>query len=348
MIRAVLIAALVIGPAAASDHESHVRIQAQKDARPPLDIFKQLQTEMALRLAVAGKLPPAMNEQYQNLLKQIAAGDNLDDIVKRLAPELGMSPATLSELIKSQSRLHSAQATSESPFAPENDRLQDLRHRLNLDQLPSSWQKSDAIQGFVRDLARANESPLVGPISIDQVESALNRIETFLKNANSWLPNSVGALPKFDLRGPNFANGVNFSAPSWELNPMIAQWLLPALAAITIGFAGWFLWSIQRKARPRAAKKRSEAIALIDPDTVTTRESLIRAFEHLALVIFGIEANHWHHHIIANRLAVSGAYHADAEFLARAYEQARYAPDTTNFDWPACRDALKRLAGIRK
>src|SRR5262249_26192850 len=66
------------------------------------------------------------------------------------------------------------------------------------------------------------------------------------------------------------------------------------------------------------------------PQAVHTREELVRAFEHLALLCLGPTARHWNHREIAERLSAESAdpqtIRPIAGNLADAYEWPRYAP----------------------
>src|SRR5436305_1679131 len=99
MIRTSFIALLLISPAAASEHNSHVSIPAARESSSPSDVLKQHQQEMALNLAVSGKLQPGMVPQLKDRLRQLPSGSQFDELLKRVATEHGMSPEAMRALI---------------------------------------------------------------------------------------------------------------------------------------------------------------------------------------------------------------------------------------------------------
>src|SRR5262249_15501889 len=66
--------------------------------------------------------------------------------------------------------------------------------------------------------------------------------------------------------------------------------------------AGWFLWRRSAKASTGAAT--AEAVLgpwPIEPEAVTTRADLVRAFDYLALKTLGLVVRSWNHHAVALR-----------------------------------------------
>jgi hypothetical protein len=92
----------------------------------------------------------------------------------------------------------------------------------------------------------------------------------------------------------------------------------------------------------------------VAPQSVATRDDLVRAFEHLALLCLGRSALTYHHLEVAEQLGQQPAADPSrrreaAEFLARLYERARYAPaeETIRADeMAAARRDLCYLAGV--
>jgi hypothetical protein len=92
----------------------------------------------------------------------------------------------------------------------------------------------------------------------------------------------------------------------------------------------------------------------VAPSAVSSREELIRAFEHLVLLCLGPSSAACHHHELAERLAQRetdqpARRRQAAERLADLYEQARYAPPTEPLSADQlgdARDALSFLAGV--
>jgi hypothetical protein len=88
----------------------------------------------------------------------------------------------------------------------------------------------------------------------------------------------------------------------------------------------------------------------VDPRAVADRESLVRAFEYLSIVLCGDAARVWNHRTIAVALdsRVAGAENVSHE-LASLYELARYTPANEPLSPEAlasARRSLCQLAGI--
>ena len=91
----------------------------------------------------------------------------------------------------------------------------------------------------------------------------------------------------------------------------------------------------------------------VPPSGVSTRQDVIRAFEHLVLLCFGPAAAACHHRTLAERLAEQDGGNPGrrqaAEMLAWLYEQARYAPAEDALSpeqFSDARHALCQLAGV--
>jgi hypothetical protein len=91
----------------------------------------------------------------------------------------------------------------------------------------------------------------------------------------------------------------------------------------------------------------------VSPQSVSTRQDVVRAFEYLALLCLGLSAAACHHRELAERLAQQDSGNPKrrqaAEMLAWLYEQARYAPDAealSQEELTDARHALCCLAGV--
>jgi hypothetical protein len=111
-------------------------------------------------------------------------------------------------------------------------------------------------------------------------------------------------------------------------------------------------WSWLRKDRGEAGDWRPGDWP-VAPDAVTTRQDLVRAFEHLALLCLGRSASPCHHRELAGRLIEQDAgdptRRQAVELLAWLYEQARYAPaeeSLSQAELSDARHALRYLAGV--
>jgi hypothetical protein len=93
----------------------------------------------------------------------------------------------------------------------------------------------------------------------------------------------------------------------------------------------------------------------VNPAGVTTRGDLVKAFEYLALLLLGRQAEHFNHRTIADQLSAQPESATErqqaADQLAQMYEQARYAPaeeTLTPDDLQRARHNLCSLAGAAK
>lgn len=139
--------------------------------------------------------------------------------------------------------------------------------------------------------------------------------------------------------------------------PVRGEGSATSLTLLTVGVFMLLLWKMGvgswlRKDRGDAGDWQPGAWP-VAPDAVATRQDLVRAFEHLALLRLGRSASPCHHRELAGRLIGQDAgdpTHRQAiELLAWLYEQARYAPAEESLS-PAelsdARQALRYLAGV--
>ena len=119
------------------------------------------------------------------------------------------------------------------------------------------------------------------------------------------------------------------------------------LAAATI-----VLVSAVRARAKRLKTEVPEAVyvcGIIDPNTIRTREDVVKAFDSLSVVKCGTDAVNWNHRQIAIEMVGKHPERRDAvDGLAGLYEKARYAPahdPFTDVDVADARDRLTQVAG---
>ncbi|MFM8270994.1 MAG: hypothetical protein ACKODX_01475 [Gemmata sp.] len=123
--------------------------------------------------------------------------------------------------------------------------------------------------------------------------------------------------------------------------------LLGAVVAAVL----WWKWAALF---PAADRVRYAAGGLgpwpVDPRSIGTREDVVKAFEHLSVLICGPAAKTWTHSTIAGELTALAATHGEtAVKLARLYELARYAPldePLTRAELVEARRLVCDLAGV--
>jgi hypothetical protein len=130
------------------------------------------------------------------------------------------------------------------------------------------------------------------------------------------------------------------------------------LAALLLAAGAFLLWRLARNRTPVAVLAGTGwrlGPWPVHPADVQSRADLVRAFDHLSLLLLGSAARTWNHAEVAQRLslapeqAVSERQQAVGE-LASLYERARYAPEAEPFPaeaLAAARHDLCLLAGVR-
>jgi hypothetical protein len=147
----------------------------------------------------------------------------------------------------------------------------------------------------------------------------------------------LASPPSFGLPGAAGASG----------GLMLVQLLLILAVAVTVLVLLWRLLTRATTRDVQAALRRS--VWPLPPGEVSTRQQLIQAFEHLALVVLGPGARTTNHRDIANELGATPARTHAADELATLYERARYDPvegELPDADLVAARRDLCFLAGM--
>jgi hypothetical protein len=234
------------------------------------------------------------------------------------------------------------EATGESASSPR-DQVQAERFRefvKRLDRwMPKDLKDSDAVKRFTRRLGEMDWSK-TGSKNIlpERLQPNLD-LSRRARGAGSFFDRTFGRLgntraPRMpNVSGPSLPRGPNLpsmgapSAPSAE-GAGGAFTVLMVLGGILVGaFLIWKLLVQPMQAKKEKPKEWELGNWPIDPSQVRTRQELIKAFDHLALLSGGKPARHWHHREVANRLGTPDEIRrVTADRLAMVYEQARYAP----------------------
>lgn len=190
----------------------------------------------------------------------------------------------------------------------------------------------------------------------------------------NWLKSSTSSPPSWwknmtagggSTGSPPSVGGSGFNAPSAPSGGMggvsvaglggaglFALVLVLVVVLAVVGFLIYRYWP-QIQARLQNKPKAIPGLGpwTIDPRDVVDRETLVKAFEYLSVLICGDGARVWNHQTIADafRDNVPGAA-PFADPLARLYALARYSPahePIAQADIAEARGYLCRLAGVR-
>jgi hypothetical protein len=194
-----------------------------------------------------------------------------------------------------------------------------------------------------------------GDFRLDQVGTSLGNLLPFKGSFSlpslpgfKWpFGSSSGSLPS--VGGVPSLGGLSGGTPQ------LWGGLLWLIAAGILAATLWrlFAWRSDVRQRRRQGDGWSLGPWPVNPAAVRTREDLIKAFEHLSLLLLGRPAQSWNHRQIADGMGQSpasdGSRHRVANELAGLYEVVRYAPPEgplTETDLAAARRDLCYLAGV--
>lgn len=297
---------------------------------------------MSLAEMVARSYPELRNLSQEELRSFLRQG------AQRLQPGAAFDPPSsrpaLPESAPNVPSLDERELAARQAYA---ERIGDLLKSWKLERLEGTLQDSPTFHHMLRELSRNVPADGAFPTTTlpNNFATNLQKLEGLVGDLRRWLPKKLPQLENIELpRGPrpsaaSFSLGTSGLPGGFNL-PTSGTVLL---AVVAVGLAAVAAWRwFGRPLRASDAALVAAELEAVDPDTVSSREQLIRAVEHLTLLRFGRDARHWHHRRIERRLAAV-AEKSDAEALTRIYELARYAPHADT-DWSAARPLLRRLA----
>lgn len=162
-------------------------------------------------------------------------------------------------------------------------------------------------------------------------------------------------LPRANVLVPGLDNVAIPGVPAPAL-PNLGENAMPALgtAAVWLLLSGlallacWQLMQWTRRATPAADPRVLLGPWPVAPATVATRRELVLAFDYLALLTLGLDAECWNHHVVVRRWREqSPPCEGHARILESLYESARYtegAETLNDADRDRARQALTQLA----
>jgi hypothetical protein len=225
----------------------------------------------------------------------------------------------------------------------------DIEHGMTelMKKIDSSPEGESLRKAFISDLAKpdgglSHSSPALSEF----LQNLITPRQAAWLNRNLKLP----SLPNFD----GWSSSPNLSAvPSVGGASSVGGGLEGGVWVVVLALFGVAAWLALRAAKRQADGARAKAWSAgpwpVHPSRVSTREDLIRAFEHLAFLCLGPTARHLNHLDVASRLGETDDGRAGpAARLAHLYEQARYAPPDELLpanELAAARGDLSTLAG---
>ena len=297
--------------------------------------------------SVDGKLPVAPKElpKFEEVIKKVAE----DQQTPAPAPPTGPAP-TPADL----------SSPPESPPVADSEAevrgwLENTMERAEESNLGKWLHDSSAFRTALQELHGSARLPDLEPgawgldrfIKLDKLPmpdaSTLERLGRYKPDLSHIDPPSLPAFSR-----PSLPPVSAPPTPSMSSLGTLATWLL-SLALIAL-----LVWQVSRwiDLPGRAPREAADAIGPwpVQPSEVATRADLVKAFDHLALLLLGAKARTWHHRAIAEAIVQRAAAHTgSAVQLAALYEQARYTPGAETLaadDRDQARAALVRLAGV--
>jgi hypothetical protein len=245
--------------------------------------------------------------------------------------------------------------------APDVDWLRQRFESLEDSRIGRVLRDSPAFQQGLVDLQESllrpgDDGPGAPPWELGKLTSRLRDLDLsrFERGWDKLQGLNLPSLPRpglpFSGPGPQ-----RFAAP--PAPPSGPGALQAVLWLLLLAGGGFLVWRALARLKAGEASRDGRAWRLgpwpVDPSRVVTRADLVRAFEHLSLLVLGPAVRTWNHLAVADGLAGDGPdaarrRNAAAE-LAGLYEQARYAPEDEPLGadvLTAARQDLCLLAGV--
>ncbi len=323
----------------------------------------------------------AQDHNLRQLLQQASSGQKLDqgkldNLFRRLAEQTANKPPSESEASatgKSPSLALPAPTTPPSSAAAPSFPSAAMPHQSLLDRMEektTQWLmdhldevSDEALEALVKLGGNDEGAPVNEWLrAMKQADLSGGNLAEQAAGLSNYLPKLSDFLP--DRRGIWEGVGSLFdeaqppSLPSFGDSSSAVEdasgWMPAILCVLMLGVLVVFLCKWTAKS-PAASEKETWRLGSwpVWPDSVSTRQDIIRAFEYLALLCLGPTAGTCHHRELAERLAEQDSGNSSrrqaVETLAWLYEQARYAPADESLsegELSDARQALCLLAGV--
>ena len=233
------------------------------------------------------------------------------------------------------------------PVAPKADEMPHTmeQHLADLVKKMTNSPEGKALQkAALNDLGKTDaEWAKSSPAFADFLEKMITPKQANWLSHNLKLPElpNFGGLATPTASSASGIGGASTGGGGWEAGVWV-------IALALFGVAGWLALRAAKWQANGGAGAWSAGPWPVHPSRVFTREDLIRAFEHLALLRLGLKARPLNHVDLAGRLGDTGDRAEPAARLAHLYEQARYAPADEllpDDEMAAARGDLSTLAG---
>lgn len=263
----------------------------------------------------------------------------------------------------------------ENPLNGKNSSVQPKQpgQTWNPDKLAENQKQLQQFTGWwEQNIGPLNETPavqqLIKEILTNSAEGGAGTFGDLFKGDPNEMPDLGGGggwkLPDFGFGAGASSTDAGFTPPSAPSGGSFGSfggvggadgsWLPVVVLVVVLAMALvlWWLWPKligQRDGEPRPLPGLGPWP--IDPRRIADRESLVKAFEYLSVLVCGAGAKVWNHVTIAAALERASPHaEALADPLARLYAIARYTPANEELPPGAlteAREYLCELAGVQ-
>jgi hypothetical protein len=226
-----------------------------------------------------------------------------------------------------------------------------------------SLDRNPAFKKMLSDLLNSSMSEGSGPFGTDDLTSLFDPETPLGRELSDWLDQAAGDsswdwsgvgfgdwnwhLPESGLSAPNSSHSMPISS-SGGGDDSLAKPLL-VLAAVVVAVIVIRRYGLFRPERAARSGSQAALTALVDPNAVADRETLVKAFESITLHAIGGESVTWNHRTIADEFGRRVAENREAaEEAARLYEMARYAHPSESLPPEAFAAARRCLGQLRE
>ncbi len=266
------------------------------------------------------------------------------------------------------------QGDTTRPRLPGDDWLNNRRNeewKNRFDQLPDRLRNSEAMRRAMEDLSRSRfdftrnsqfwREGAGGRIDLSKLEPRFRDTGRFLERSFNWTSRNAPSMPRSrslpnaptlpraptlpGMNAPSIGGGGGIGNAGSGLAATS-----PLVIILVVAVFAYLIWRLILQPNIRKGGPLSAAGLgpwPIDPAHISTREQLVRAVDHLALLKCGEPARVWHYRTVATHLGTGGDdRRTAADSLADAYAAARYAPPSEAMPDATIQQARRHLCHL--